>query len=886
MIKDGANMNTKFPLAEQKTKRNTWLSAASCFSVAFAMIAQPSPASAQADPSDPDAIDDVAIMEPVIVTARRVTENLQEVPLTIRVISEEEITRANVRGMADIARLTAGLTYDIGGFPNDTRPAVRGMQSERGRPSVAVMIDSIDLSGENLAIAGGTAGVVTSILDIERIEVVKGPQSTLYGRNAFGGAINYISKRPQFEREIGGSVEIAEGDTMEARLSLTGPLIADTLAYRVNLASRASDGRFTNPVNGGALGGEDFLGGAFSLRATPLKGLDVTSRIQVSETDQTDLPTAFLFADERVPVPGGTFTAGPPGTPPTPCPESLVGLPGAVVTACTRGTILGPIEASIDDVQMGLNPLTGAPPAGMDVDQTVGSIDARWETEAGEFRYLFGYHRNESLIETDGDFTDFPGPPGFVFSLSALQQLTYENEHTDHTVMWLHSFDNFDVLLGAQVFDEESTLLNNSKFWLRNPASPLAGPPFFFANMAEVNEFPAFFTRDTEYQALFGRLRWEVTDTLRLGLEARQNEDEISYTLPGWRLQDTSLSRLTPVCLPDLAQGATFMGVPGPGVPPPGTVVACPRSETVSFSEFTPRMTVDWQATDAALVYGSVARGYKPGGFNVNEVSEFTGQGYLPEFVTAYELGVKTEWFNRRLIVNSDIYFNDYTDQQIGVQRNQVGSGGSVLAVPGILNAAAVETSGFELNADWWMQNGLRLTLGYAYTKAEFDTYVQGPPPGSTAEDFAACGVPDGQTSSPQFRAEAGNLCADFSGNAVPKSPEHALNLNAFYSQEFGGRGDSWFVEATGRYRSKRFVDEANLSWTPAYTIVDLTAGVEFEHVTLTAFVRNLADDDTIQSAQRQVNPGSPEGFAPGRAIVAYLPEPRTFGVRAAVSFN
>ncbi len=858
----------------------------STVSLAIAIAAQLTPASAQTGELAASPDEEWAVLEPVIVTARRVTENLQDVPLAVQAINESEIIRANVRGIDDVARLSAGLTYDIGGFPNDTRPAVRGMQSERGRPSVAVMLDGVDLSGENLAIAGGTAGVATSLLDIERIEVVKGPQSTLYGRNAFAGAVNYISKIPDFERELNASIEVAEAGTSEARLSLTGPLIADKLAYRFNLATRETDGHYTNPVNGGPLGGETFDGGSLSLRFTPRPDIDITGRIQITDTQQTDLPTAFLFADERVPVPGGTFTAGPPGTPPTPCPANLEGAPPPVFTACTRGTIKGPIKASESDVQMGLNPLTGRPPSGMGVDQTVGSVQANWDTDFGEFRYLLGYHQNESYIEADGDFTDFPGPAGFVFSLSALQQLDYENELVDHTVLWVNQLDRVQFLFGVQILDEESTLLNDSKFWMRNPDSPLAGPPFFLANQAEVNPFPAFFTRDTEYRAAFGRVLWNATDALRFGIEARQNEEEITYTLPGWRLQDTSLSRLTPVCLPDIPQGATFAGVPGPGVPPPGTVQACPRSETISFSELTPRFTVDWQASDDAMVYASVARGYKPGGFNVNEVNELDGQGYLPEFVTAYELGVKTQWFARSLTVNADVYFNDYTDQQIGVQRNQPGSGGSIVAVPGLVNAGAVETQGFELDADWYLDNGLSLFLSYAYTDASFETYVQGPPAGSTADDFAACGVPDGQTSSPQVRAEAGNICADFSGRAVPKSPEHALNLNAFYSRPFGKNGHEWFIDGAARYRSRRYVDEANLSWTPDYTIFDLTAGIELDRLTLTAFVRNLTDDDTIRSAQRQVDPGNPEGFAPGRAIVAYLPEPRTFGVRAAIKLN
>ena len=107
--------------------------------------------------------------EIIIVTARRIEENLQEVPLTIRVFTADYIQREGVRNLNDVARLSAGLTYDLGGFPNDTRPALRGMQSERGRPSVAIMLDRQDLSGENISIAGGTSGVSADLLDLERI---------------------------------------------------------------------------------------------------------------------------------------------------------------------------------------------------------------------------------------------------------------------------------------------------------------------------------------------------------------------------------------------------------------------------------------------------------------------------------------------------------------------------------------------------------------------------------------------------------------------------------------------------------------------------------------------------------------------------------------------
>ena len=171
------------------------------------------------------------------------------------------------------------------------------------------------------------------------------------------------------------------------------------------------------------------------------------------------------------------------------------------------------------------------------------------------------------------------------------------------------------------------------------------------------------------------------------------------------------------------------MGVPGPDVPPPGTVQACPRTETLSYDEWTPRLTLDYRLRDNMMIYGNVARGFKPGGFNTNEVIELDGQGYLPEFVDAYEIGMKTQWLDDDLFIDMALFYNDYTDQQIGVQRNQAGAGGTVVAVPGIVNAASVESRGIEVTAGWFLDNGLDLSLAYAYTDAEFQNYVQGPSP-------------------------------------------------------------------------------------------------------------------------------------------------------------
>jgi iron complex outermembrane recepter protein len=832
-----------------------------------------------------DSAGEAAPGETVIVTARRIEENLQSVPLTIRVLDAEEIQREGVRSIMDVSRLSAGITYDIGAFPNDTRPATRGMQSERGRPSVAIMLDGQDLSGENLSIAGGTAGIATELFDLERIEVVKGPQSTLYGRNAFAGAVNYISKRPSFKPEGRAMLEVASYGQILASGSYSGPLIEDKLAVRINAGINLTEGYYTNPVNNSPLGAEEFSGGAIAFLFTPTDSFDLLLRYQTSSVVDSDFATAHLPSNARRPVPGGRFTAGPPGTPSLPCPSSLTGAAPPIVAACTRGALPGVLKASIADVQMGRDPRDGTAPSGMDFSQDVGFVEAKWRTGFGTLTYNFGFLKNDSFIEQDGDFTDFAGPPGMVLSLNAWTQLDYANEHTDHTLIWTHKFSRFEVLLGGQLFKEDSSLINSSTFWLRNPASPFAGPPFRLATAPTGAAYPALITRETDYNAIFGRLKWQVTDKLNIGLEARRNSDEIAYAIPGWRLQDTTLSQLRPTCIAGLAQGATFQGVFGPTVPPPGTIVACPRAASLSYEETTPRVTIDYQLAPDIMLYASYAGGYKPGGFNSNEVNELTGQSYLAESVKAYEIGVKSQFFDRALTINADVYFNDYTDQQIGVQRVN-DANNTFVATAGIINAGAVEAKGFELEADWQFKNGFTLGGSYAYTDAAFKEFIGGPPPGATAADFASCGVPFGQTSSDQTRADAGNICADFSGKDVAKSPKHAVNGMILYRGALGDSGNSWFVELEAQYRSKRFVDESNLTWMDAYTNIDFTAGIEFKSLTVTAYVKNLTDDDTIRMSQRNIDQGRPEGFAPGRAYTAYLPTPRVIGLRANFAFD
>ena len=160
---------------------------------------------------------------------------------------------------------------------------------------------------------------------------------------------------------------------------------------------------------------------------------------------------------------------------------------------------MGTISATEANVQMGNSPITGKPPFGMRMESTLGTANVEWDSgNFGTFHYNFGYLKDHSQIEQDGDFSSFAAPVGNnILSLSVLQSLEYRNKHTDHTAYWTYDADRFNVLLGGQIFSETSSLVNSSQFWLRNPASNLAGPPFLLSTAPLV--FGYEYTESTRY---------------------------------------------------------------------------------------------------------------------------------------------------------------------------------------------------------------------------------------------------------------------------------------------------------------------------------------------------------------------------------------------------
>jgi len=290
--------------------------AITAFLAAPVVLVTPTPAYSQA-------------LEEITVTARKVTESLQEVPLAITALSGDDIERLNLQDLSDITQQDTSVQFDEGFTPSDTRITIRGLSPTRGRPNAATLIDGIDVTSEAVSNAGGSTLINPRLIDIERIEIVKGPQSALYGRSAFAGAIQYVTKDPADKLE--GDIFVGTNNQRgrELRGSVSIP-ITDTLGVLVNGYGWDERGIYKNTATQDYIGGGDGAGGSVTFKWEPTDTVGVKWRTEYSKDNfdvaaqalLNDLNTTYDLADpDRVPNSSlCNATDGPSGVGPLPGP--------------------------------------------------------------------------------------------------------------------------------------------------------------------------------------------------------------------------------------------------------------------------------------------------------------------------------------------------------------------------------------------------------------------------------------------------------------------------------------------------------------------------------------------------------------------------------------
>jgi outer membrane receptor protein involved in Fe transport len=836
--------------------RGTRLSAVIAATLAAATAFTGPDARAETDTSEASKVG----LEEVTVTARRRAESLQEVPIAVTAFTAEAIENRGIRNINDIAKLTPGLSFDKGFAPQDTRPNIRGLPTTRGRPPIGILLDGIDISSESIATAGGSAFMNMKLVDVERIEVVKGPQSALYGRVAFGGAINYVSKKPNVDAMEGNVLaDLASDGLYEVRGAVNFPIVEGKAALRVNALYSSFDGFYDNAVSGETIGGWETKGVAAALRMTPTENADFTLRLSYSKDEGEPRPSyyfgqAVAGRNQSLPLPSnavGLRLGVPPG--------------GAPLPASIPYPLAGEIRAA-GPVQLSVDPLTGRDFEGSRTEAFVGSLvgDVRlgWATLSSWTGYMDG----ESLSRADADFYGLPATavtlpsagtaePLRGFSITDLEA----NVKQFSQELRLGNLENqgFRWAVGALYWKEDYDSLNRSAFVNGFNRSPPSAPLGWSAarELQLRGTLPGDLNyRNTTHKSAYLVAEVDVTDKLELSAEARYAKENFDYLFGrALAFPITPAGAILPVTL----AGTQFR----------------PSSDSKMF---TPKVTVNYKPVDGTLLYATASKGLKPAGFlNVGVVFDANDAKYKPEELWNYELGAKTSWLDDRLRLNAAYFHMIYKDRitNLLVPDARSPQGTTTLVV----NAGEAKVDGFEVELTAQLSESWLLSAAYTYLDPRFtDSEV----PTVSALGIAGAGNCRVGTVGPQ------TVCfTNTNGRQLEQSAKHALSATLNYRRDLES---GWTLngELAAQYRSKRFVAPENTIWLASYTNVDLQLGVDNGKYGVLGYVTNVFDQDKPTSAQTYGDPFIALPIAPPvLAYTAYAADPRQYGVRLTYRF-
>ncbi len=354
-------------------------------------------------------------LDEVVVTARKRDENLINVPLAITAVTAEQIAREGIKDVQGIISRDPSLNFDSGLAPYDTRIVVRGLSPTRGRPNVATLVDGIDVSSEAIGVAGGSLLINPRLIDVSQIEIVKGPQSALFGRSAFAGAISYTTADPGDELAGSASIDLSNRSQREIKASLSLPL-TDTLGLRLNGYTFSDGGYYRNTITGNEIGGGEGKGGSLSVKWQPTDSYSLKFRTEYSD-DAFDVPA-------QAPMPFNTTNAVPANA-------SICNVGTAQAATGTTASSVG----FVIDANCPVNPATLALGlnAYRELERLTGNRGVFDDMAIPTFNGAVGNARDQGLQAAfNPDYTqvtnglnapDYPGSDRQVFRTSAVQKL-------------------------------------------------------------------------------------------------------------------------------------------------------------------------------------------------------------------------------------------------------------------------------------------------------------------------------------------------------------------------------------------------------------------------------------------------------------------------------
>lgn len=669
-----------------------------------------------------------AELQEVTVTARRQSELLADVPLSIHVIGGQELGRRNIDDLQSLAASTPGLYFEAGWGGEGSAPTLRGQaQPSQAGDNVGIFVDGVYQSN--------SFGVDASMLDLERVEVVEGPQSALYGHSTFAGAINYVTRRPEAQPQLMLTAEAGDHDYRGFSAVASGALDETGVLARLAASARESAGTGLNLAQP-----QQPLGG-YRKSAVALTFADAASAGE-SLRLQARYSRADLAQPAVLSISGAGYNCGS-RNPDTGYWSYYCGeLPVAKAVDISPGVPASTTET----IQIALN-----------AQRTIG----RWQLSS-----LSSYYRSASDAWRDFDASSIGGlyglcdinldcPPdgmtrlpligyAYVNQLSLDRNISRELSQ-EVRLRWVGNTANAMLGVVASARRDESTsafaagplqLAPGERLTALLPATPtLAGPASILNKFVTSDPIATQFLRSAEVQyhdtaALFGALDIHLTTKLRLHAELRiareLDRDEC-------------------------------------------TLVACgSASTTASFNSVTPRISFDLRLPNQGLLWLSAARGVRSGGSNDDPTLIPAEQEFRPESNWTYELGYRGALIEGLTSLDASVYYIDWRDTQILGPSVSPGNDSFVLR-----NISGIRTDGIEVANHWRLTRRLQLDLDLALTNPRFN---------AGSEDvggIAFCGItPDNATSTfctaglSRHQSAGGGLIVPYiDGNAVNRAP-------------------------------------------------------------------------------------------------------------------
>jgi outer membrane receptor protein involved in Fe transport len=678
------------------------------------------------------------ILEEVIVTAQKREQSLQDVPISVAVTSGEDIEKQSLTDLGELAAQTPNII--ISDAPASDQLYIRGVGSSINggfEQSVGTFVDGI-YHGRSRYSRG-------ALFDVERVELLRGPQSTYFGNNAIAGALNVITRKPgdEFEGYVNVLFEPDDGER-SIELALGGP-VTDTLGVRVASKIYGMSG-FVRDFHSGVQGPDldDKL-----IRATvawnPADTFDATFKAEIAESDGDRNPPFQLFNCPPVggfPGPGGGCAAalGAFGSLNDELDTIGADTPGEFTAAHTREYVL---TLNLDILNHTLTSITGY----------------------SNYDYRQGF---------DGDSVPLP-LLGVNFN-EDFEQYSQELRITSPTG------NRFEYIAGF--YWQTSDLFNQNKIYadivspllLFSPVGLLYAP---FLPVGPQNDL----TQDEETFSLFGSLTWHVAASLRgtVGLRWTDVEkDGVKSLFIGSTNGAAALSGpFTPLPfplsmfpLPPRGPVAGGLGTPHGPVP-----------LSISNDDVTPSVNVQYDVTEDIMAYFSFSQGFKAGGFDAQNVSGPPDPlTFGPEEVDAYEAGVKATWLDGRLATNLTWYRNEYTDLQQAVLQTGI--------TFNVENVGELVVQGVEFDATLRMTENLIISTAVAYLDSEYESYPNG---GCTALQSLRFAMSNpGQTCLQDLTGEPSPYSPEFSGYVharhvlpLPRDLRVVTDVNVYFTDDF-----------------------------------------------------------------------------------------------------